>query len=371
MSNPIAGSEHEFYSTDDDAELSTQIIHDGESTSASAFPIYQSNTVGGIYIRMRNPTVEALEEKVRRIEGGAATVAMASGMAAVSHTLFGLLQAGNRIVVHKSIFVGVQTLLNDYISKLGIDVVRVDLNSSPELSEALKIPTRLVYFETLSNPGLEVVDAPLVISAAKRSGALVAIDNTLLTPCLFRPLEHGADIVIHSGTKYIAGHGDVLAGLVTFRDKSVAEQVHKSRRILGGLLSPLGAFLVMRGMKSLPLRVTRHCQNAQQVAEFLDAHPHVRQVYYPGLSSNPSHSRAKSFLKAFGGMVSFDADASFNWDRFKTNLRLCRPGMSFGDAVTRIQREGPIRLTVGLEDISDIIRDLDQAFASEAKGRER
>ena len=367
MSDRGPSPEYEFFTTDDGVDLSTQIIHDGESPTSSAFPIYQSNTVGGIYIRMRNPTIEALEEKIRRLEGGTATVAMSCGMAAVSHTLLGLLQTGSRVVVHKSIFIGVQTLLKDYVSKLGIDVVQIDLNSPDELANALKTPTRLVYFETISNPGQDVVDVPAVIATAHSNNALVAIDNTVLTPFLFRPLELGADIVIHSGTKYLAGHGDVLAGFATFQDKSLADQVHKTRRLLGGMLSPHSAFLVMRGVKSLPLRITKHCQNAQQVAEFLHQHPRVQRVLYPGLPSNPTHTVAKSFLKSFGGMVCFDACEPFDWECFKTSLRLCRPGMSFGDAATRIQKEGHIRLTVGLEDARDIIRYLQQAFAAESQ----
>ena len=354
---------YEFVAAPDDADFSTQIIHNGESPHASSFPIYQSNTVEGLYIRMRNPTVEALEEKMRSLEGGAATVAMASGMAAISHTLLGLLEAGNRIVAHQSVFVGVRTLLNDYVSKLGIDVVQVDLNSSEELARALEKPTRLVYFETISNPGLEVVDAPTVIRTARQSGALVVVDNTMLTPYLYRPLDSGADVVIHSATKYLSGHGDVLAGLATFKDESVGRQIHKSRRILGGLLSPMSSFLVMRGMKTLPLRMTQHCQNAQKVARFLEQHPRVKKVAYPGLPSTPDHERAKSFLKGFGGIVSFQTHEPGEWETFAKRLRLCRVGMSFGDAASRAQQEGPIRLSVGLEDASDIIRDLEQALA--------
>ena len=184
---------YEFVTSEEDADFSTQIIHNGESPHASAFPIYQANTVEGTYVRMRNPTVEALEEKMRSLEGGAATVAMGSGMAAVSHTLLGLLAAGDRIVVHQSLFIGVRTLLNDYVAKLGIDVARVDLNSPDELARALEKPTRLVYFETVSNPDLAVVDAPKVMSTASQSGATVVVDNTLLTPYLFKPLAHGAD----------------------------------------------------------------------------------------------------------------------------------------------------------------------------------
>jgi methionine-gamma-lyase len=353
---------YEFLAADSDADLSTQVIHNGESPYASAFPIYQANTVEGIYIRMRNPTVEALEEKMRSLEGGAATVALGSGMAAVSHTLLGLLGAGDRIVVHRAVFIGVQTLLKDYVSKLGIEVSHIDLNSREDLARALEKPTRLVYFETLSNPGLEVVDAPAVIQAARQAGSWVVIDNTLLTPYLFKPLESGADVVIHSATKYLSGHGDVLAGLATFNDAEMAKSVHKARRILGGLLSPLGAFLVMRGMKTLPLRMKRHCQNAHEVAQFLEQHPRVKAVHYPGLPRGLSHDRAKSFLSGFGGIVSFEPGDPALWESFSKRLRLCQPGMSFGDAATRVQQEGPIRLAVGLEDPGDIIRDLEQAL---------
>lgn len=354
---------YEFAAVEDDADFSTRVIHNGESPHASAFPIYQANTVDGLYIRMRNPTVEALEEKMRGLEGGAATVAMGSGMAAISHTLLGLLQAGDRMVVHRSVFVGVRTLLQDYVSKLGIEVEHVDLNSSGDLAEALEKPARLVYFETVSNPGLEVVDAPAVIRDVRRAGALVVVDNTILTPYLFRPLEAGADIVIHSATKYLSGHGDALAGMATFRDGELAGRVHKSRRILGGFLSPMAAFLVMRGMKTLPLRMARHCSNAQAVAEYLERHPRVKSVRYPGLPSAPDHSLARSFLEGFGGIVSLELHEHPRWEEFSSRLALCRPGMSFGDAATRVQREGPIRLSVGLEEAADIIRDLERALA--------
>jgi methionine-gamma-lyase len=355
---------YDFVEVDEDADFSTRIIHNGESPHASAFPIYQSNTVEGLYIRMRNPTVEALEEKMRSLEGGAATIAMGSGMAAISHTLLGLLEAGCRAVVHRSVFIGVQTLLRDYLSKLGIEVVLVDLNAPQELAGALEKPTRLIYFETISNPGLEVIDAPAVIRAARQAGVRVVVDNTTLTPYLFRPLESGADVVIHSATKYLSGHGDVLAGMATFRDEALGREIHKSRRILGGFLSPSSAFLVMRGMKTLPLRMARHCQNALEVARYLERHPRVKSVRYPGLPSSPDHARAKSFLGGFGGIVSFETHDPLEWEPFSRRLRLCRPGMSFGDAATRVQREGRIRLSVGLEAAPDIIHDLDQALSS-------
>jgi methionine-gamma-lyase len=353
---------YDFFACDDQADFATQISPIGESPEASAFPIYQASTVEGIYIRLRNPTVEALEEKMRSLEGGATTLAMASGMAAISHTLLGLLKAGDRIVVHRSLFIGVQTLLGDFVSQLGIEVVVVDLNDTAALARALERPARLVYYETLSNPTLEVIDVPTVAAAARRSGALVVVDNTLLTPYLFKPLASGADVVIHSATKYLSGHADVLAGLVTFGDAELGQQVHKSRRILGGLLSPLAAFLVMRGMRTLPLRMTRHCQSAQQIAEYLAVHPRVEAVSYPGLPTAADHARAKSLLAGCGGIVSFQLREPLGWEEISPRFKLCRPGMSFGDAATRVQREGPIRLSVGLEDPADILRDLAQAL---------
>jgi methionine-gamma-lyase len=193
---------------------------------------------------------------------------------------------------------------------------------------------------------------------------LVVVDNTILTPFLFKPLECGADVVIHSATKYLAGHGDVLAGMATFADEELGRKIHKSRRILGGLLNPLGAFLVMRGMKTLTLRMTQHCHNAQQVAEYLQKHPRIKHVCYPGLPSTADHARAQSFLKGFGGIVSFETRPGLEWETFSKRLKLCRPGMSFGDAATRVQREGPIRLAVGLEAARDIIADLEQALAT-------
>ncbi len=365
MGDGVTSSDaYDFASAPDDSDFSTQVIHAGESASASAFPIYQANTVDGIYIRMRNPTVEALEEKMRALEGGAITVAMASGMAAVSQTLLGLLQAGSRIVVHKSIFIGVQTLLSDFVANLSIDVAQIDLNEPHELARAIEKPTQIIYFETFSNPALEVVDVAAVVAAAKKCGARVVVDNTILTPYLYRPLEHGADVVIHSATKYLSGHGDVLAGMATFREEAAGKAVHKSRRILGGLLSPISAFMVMRGMKTLPLRVARHCENAQRVAEFLETQPLVRRVNYPGLPSNLGHARAKKLVNRFGGLVSFEPQGAFDWDGFKRGLKVCQTSMSFGDATTRMQKEGPIRVSVGLEDSADIIRDLERAFAA-------
>ena len=351
-----------FVDCDEDTDFATRIIHQGESPSASAFPIYQANTVEGVYVRMRNPTVEALEEKLRGLEGGAATVAMASGMAAVSHTLLGLLQAGDRVVAHRSLFVGVRTLLDDFVAKLGIEVERVNLNAPDELARRW----------TVNAAGVLRNDQQPGAGSGQRAGGDRGGSRTRRTG---GGRQHAADAISVSAARAAPtwcciAPPSICRGTATCwpawrrsATRSCARSVHKARRILGGHLSPLAAFLVMRGMKTLPLRMTQHCDNAQRVAEFLACHPHVKTVHYPGLPSTPGHALASSFLPAFGGIVSFEPQAGFDWATFAGKLKLCRPGMSFGDAATRVQREGPIRLAVGLERTDDILRDLEQAMA--------
>ncbi|HVR09553.1 MAG TPA: PLP-dependent transferase [Thermoanaerobaculia bacterium] len=355
-----------------DAGEATRAVHAGESSRSPSFPIFQAASVDGRYIRASNPTVEALEEKIRLLEGGggeAMTIATASGMAAVSQTLLGLLRAGDRMIVHDRVFVGVQTLLDDFVSELGIEVARVDLTRPEELAAALSRPARLVYFETVVNPTLEVLPAPEIIAAAHAHGAWAIVDNTALTPCLFRPLEHGADAVVHSATKYLSGHGDALGGAVTCASRALGEKVHKARRILGGHLSPHSAFLIMRGLKTLPMRIDRHCRNAGEVAEFLARHPAVRQVWYPGLPATAENQVASAFLSRFGGLISFEPQEPFSWDRFTGGLRLCRPWMSFGDPGSLVQyHQRRVRLSVGIEDAGDIERDLGQALAGAGAG---
>ena len=210
---------------DETDALMSRVIHSGEDPAASAVPIYAANSVGATYGRHTNPTVEALEAKFRELEGGAATVATASGMAAVSQTFLSLLKTGDRLLVHTNIFVGVRTLLAEFFPGLGIRVDPVDMRDLDELSHALESPAAAVYFETISNPHINVIDAPRAIGIANRASVPVIVDNTLLSPFLFRPLEHGADIVIHSASKYIGGHGDAIGGLVTTREPELAERI--------------------------------------------------------------------------------------------------------------------------------------------------
>lgn len=349
--------------------MTTRAIHGGEAPGSQPVPIHQSNAVGEAYAysRYSNPTVKDFEARFRALEGGAGTVATASGMAAVSQTLLGLLRSGDRLIVHQNMFVGVRTLLDDFLPNYGIDVVSLDLKDLGSLEQALATPTKLVFFEPISHPLLDVIDVPACLQLVNGAGAMAVVDNTFLTPCLLRPLEHGADVVIHSVTKYAGGHGDALGGVVTAKDEAVARQIRKARRILGGALSPMNAYFFSRGLKTLPLRMARHCANAMQVATFLEGHPRIAEALYPGLASFPGHATAASYLQDFGGVVTFRLADEGAKEAFGQALRLCKVRFSFGetDTVVLLQDEVPlIRISVGLEDADDIIRDLARALAA-------
>ncbi|ETX06737.1 MAG: hypothetical protein ETSY2_15320, partial [Candidatus Entotheonella gemina] len=303
-------------------------------------PVYQANAVAGGYTRADNPTIAALEAKFRELEDAAATIATASGMAAVSQCLLGLLRSGDRLVAHQTTFAGVHTLLEDFLSHYGIEIVRVDLQDLDQLAQVLKEPAAAVYFETITNPYMEVIDAPAATAITRRAGARVIIDNTMLTPCFFKPLQHGADVVIHSASKYICGHGDALGGLISVNDEVTAEAIRKARRIFGGIMSPANASLLMRGIKTLPMRMERHGANAMRLATFLAHHPQAEQVRYPGLTTSPGHRTAASFLHGFGGVMTFKLPHDLDWERFERALRLCRTGFNFGDAATVVCRYG-------------------------------
>ena len=349
--------------------MMTRATHGGEMPGASAVPIHPAN-VGGesyAYSRYSNPTVRAFEAKFRELEGGGGTMATASGMAAASQTLLGLLRSGDRLVVHREMFVGVRTLLEDFLPNYGIEVAAVDMTDLDRLEQALETPTRMVYFEPVSHPAFDVIDVPAAIAIARRAGALALVDNTLLTPCLFRPLEHGADVVIHSVTKYAGGHGDAIGGVITARDEELARRIRKARRILGGTLSPWNAYLLLRGLKTLPLRMDRHCSSALAVAMFLEEHPRVSRVFYPGLASCPGHATAASFLTRFGGILSFELEDDSGKESFGKALGLCKVRFSFGDSATVVLVQDEVRLiriSVGLEDPEDVIRDLTTALAA-------
>lgn len=348
----------------DDHGFITRSIHAGEAENASATPIYQAATVDGAYLRGSNPTFTAFEEKMCALEGGGRSIATACGMASVTQAVMTLIRAGSRIVCHHTAYTWTRHFMSEELPRLGFDTEMIDMRDPKQVDAALEKPTDVVYFEPLSNPTLDIIDAPAVIRKAHAAGAKVVIDNTFLSPYLFRPMDHGADVVLHSATKYLCGHGDALAGIITTRDPDLGEQVLRSRNTYGGILSPLNAFLLLRGIKTLSIRMDRHVMNARAVADFLEAHPGVKRTYYPGLPSTPGHEIARSQWAGYGGMVSFEL-AEMNIERFFDRVRLCRPWVSLGDVGSLVagDRAGQrVRMSVGLEDTEDIIRDLDQAL---------
>ena len=345
--------------------FATRAIHAGEDSRASAIPIYQAATVDGSYSRDgHNPTVEAFEAKVCELEGGIRSLAMASGMAAIAQVLLSLMRSGDRLVAHQTMYSSVQHLLKEHLPRYGFEIEQVDMTDLCQLTDAVKAPTAVVYFEPIANPFIDVIDSPKVMEIAKSAGALTMVDNTFLTPYLYRPLESGADVVVHSATKYLCGHGDTIAGVATVGDEELGQQILKTRHYLGGILSPNNAFLLSRGMKTLTFRMDRHCTSALKVAEFLDGHPAVDTVHYPGLPTSPGYTVAQTYLRAFGGMVGFETVADLEWDGLVEKLTLIKPWVSLGDATTLMTKRGDrrVRLSVGLEDPQDIVRDLERVL---------
>lgn len=343
----------------------TDAIHAGEAEHASSTPISLGATSDAVYYRTGNPTLAAFEAKAAALDNGTHGVSAACGMAAVSQTLLTLLSAGSRLVCHHTVYHWSRELLHRELPRFGVEVVPVDMRESAELAAALETRTDVVYFEPLSNPTLDIVDAPAVIAAAHAAGARAVVDATWLSPYLFRPLEHGADAVIHSATKFLCGHGDALAGVVVTRDPALAEDLVRVRNTLGGILGPMNAYLLMRGMKTLPIRMRQHCANAQAIAEYLERHPKVTQVWYPGLAGTRGHGIARAQWSGFGGMLGFALESRAARDAFLDRVELCKPWVSLGDAASLVhdaRSENRIRMSVGLEDCADIERDLEQAI---------
>ena len=359
--------------------FTTTAIHTSNNQGGSAPPIHQGvnatrpegmvkyiSSVGGA----GGPTTEALETLVQELEGAAWTVAVPSGMAAINHVFMSLLSAGERVVVHRSVYQYATELLNhDLPKRFGVEVEWVDMRDLDALKTALQKPTKLVYFEPITNPAFHVVDVAAIIELAHQAGALAAMDNTLLTPYLFRPIPTlKADIVLHSATKYLGGHGDALSGVISGHDPQIGEQIARWRRLSGGILAPLNAYLVMRGIRTLPFRMAQHCANAQAVANFLQTLPQVTAVRHVGLSENP----LKDQFAGCGGIFGFTLSAEINPETVRQNLVLCNPWGSLGDVGTLVAhptanpfRDVPanyLRVAVGLESAEDICADLKQAI---------
>jgi cystathionine beta-lyase/cystathionine gamma-synthase len=363
-------------------QFTTRMIHAGEApdpvTGARGVPIYQSATYaftsydqirqwedGEIehfqYSREANPTVGILERKIADLEGAEASVGTGTGMAAISAIFLHYASEGGHIIAGDQLYGSSGDLLESDLPALGSQVTRLDLRDLTAVEAAIRPETRLIYAESISNPYLRVADVPALAEIAHRHGAVLAIDNTFLSPAVYRPLEDGADLVLHSATKYLSGSGQTLGGVISGRAEVIQ---HLRERIvrLGSGMTPFTAWLVINGCKTLAFRVERHQQTTHRVAELLDAHPAVEQVNYPGLASNSEHATAQRLTGGeSGGLLSFTLKGDPDTTRaFIDALELCTIAVSLGEATTLIwsYREGLIRLAVGLEDPDDLAADL-------------
>ncbi len=386
----------------------TRVIHGGVTKDRGyhslSMPIYQTSTFyfdaceeggrcfagesdGYIYTRLGNPTIVLTEEKVAEMEGGEAACATGSGMGAISSALWTIAAAGKHIVADSTLYGCTFSLLNHGMTRYGVEVTFVDSSDPEEVRKALKENTVAVYLETPANPTLKITDIRAVaeLTHAYNKDIKVVVDNTFATPYLQRPLELGADVVVHSATKYINGHGDVVAGFVV-GSKEFISQVKSFglKDMTGAVLGPQEAFLILRGLKTFEIRMQRHCENARKVAEYLASEPKVETLYFPGLESHPNHDVAKKQMSDFGAMISIDVKGGKAAGMKLVNaLKLAVIAVSLGDAETLVQHpasmthsaynaeelkeagipEGLVRISVGLEDPEDIIADFRQAFA--------
>ncbi|CAK7069432.1 MAG: L-methionine gamma-lyase [Desulfovibrio sp.] len=378
-------------------------MHKDNEYGALQFPIYQTSTFvfknaeegrkrfsgedkGYFYSRMGNPTVTYLENKLADLEGGEEAIAFSSGMGAISATILSLLSCGDHVIFDPVLY-GCTFSLTDTLIRFGIEVSFVDCAKPEDLKKAFKPNTKMVYFETPGNPNLKIIDLKLVADTAHacNKDCVVVVDNTFATPYLSRPIEFGVDVVLHSGTKYLNGHGDIIAGAVV-STKAIIRKIRDIglKDVTGAVMSPNDAFLMLRGLKTLKLRMDTHCANAQKIAEFLAAHPKVGKVFYPGLADSERHDVAKKQMSQFGGVLSFETKGGYDAAvAVMDNIQLCTLAVSLGDIETLIQHpasmthsayskedreaagftDGLIRLAVGLEDAEDLIADLDRALA--------
>ncbi|WP_412073219.1 methionine gamma-lyase [Tritonibacter mobilis] len=344
---------------------------------------------GHIYSRISNPTCALLEQRIATLEGAEAGLALASGMGAVTAILWTLLSPGDEVIVDKTLYGCTFAYMRHGLSKWGVTITHVDMTDADALRAAISDKTRVVYFETPANPNMRLVDIKLASEIAHSVGARVVVDNTYATPYLTRPIELGADLVLHSATKYLGGHGDVVAGLVAGSAELLTEiRLVGMKDMTGAVMAPFNAMLVMRGMKTLALRMDRHCASAQTVAEWLEAQPGVAKVYFPGLQSFEQHEIAKAQMAQPGGMIAFELEGGMEAGISLMNrLQMIQRAVSLGDAETLIQHpasmthstytpeeraehgisDGLVRLSVGLEEVSDILDDLHQALSPEMR----
>ncbi len=353
-------------------------------TAEAAGETFAGDRPGFVYSRVGNPTNDLLERRIADLEGGEAAVANASGMGAITSLFWTYLQAGDEIITDMTLYGCTFAYFSHGLSRFGIKITHVDMTDPENLAAALTAKTKFVYFETPANPNMRLVDIRAICDIAHAHDARVIVDNTYATPILTRPIEHGADFVVHSATKYLGGHGDLLAGLVVGRADDILQvRTIGMKDMTGAVIAPFNAMLVLRGLKTLELRMERHSQNADTIARMLENHPKVEAVFYPGLESFPQHDLANRQMAGFGGMIAFEVIGGLQGGIAVMNrLNLIQRAVSLGDAETLIQHpasmthitytpeeraahgisEGLIRISAGLENIDDILDDLEQAL---------
>lgn len=382
----------------------TQCVHASlipDDTGSVITPIYQTSTFafkdvdhgaalfagkakGYIYTRMANPTIEAVEQTVAILEGGYRGLGCGSGMAAIHTTFTAMVDAGDHIVCSDAVYGPTNTLLATVMSRFGIETTFVDTSDLDEVKKALKPNTKMIYIETPGNPTLVITDVRAIADIAHGHGAALVVDNTFMSPILQQPLSLGADVVIHSMTKFLNGHADVVAGMIVVRNEKDYKQFREVLNQIGGVIDPFNAFLVSRGIKTLAIRMERHCQNAEKIAQFLVNHPKVKEVYFPWLPSHTQHEIAKRQMRGPGGMISFELEGGLQAGKTLMNsLRICTLAVSLGGVETLIQHpasmthasmgpearkmakitDGLVRISVGIEHVDELIDDLERGLA--------
>jgi len=378
-------------------KFDTKVVRAGiepdPTTGSIVPPIYETATyvlpevgrdLGYDYTRSSNPTRAVLEANLAAIEGGKHATAFASGMAAVD-TCLKLLSAGDHVVCSDDVYGGVSRHFNKVLARYGLSFTYVDSSQPETVRQAVRPETKMLWIETPTNPLLKITDLDAMSAIAREHGLYFGVDSTFATPVFLRPLEHGADIVMHSTTKYISGHNQIIGGIVITNRDDIQAEMKFIQKTIGAVPSPIDCWLALTGIKTLSLRMARHAENAQKVAEYLEAHPKVARVAYPGLPSHPQHAIAAAQMDGFSGMISFELTGGIPaGTAVMNNVKLCGLAESLGAVETMITHpatmthaevppedraargltDGLVRLSVGIEDVEDIIADLDQALAT-------
>ncbi|MDD2197869.1 MAG: PLP-dependent aspartate aminotransferase family protein [Bacteroidales bacterium] len=384
--------------------FNSKLIHAGadkDQFGSATVPIYQTSTFGFksaddgakcfsgendgfIYTRIGNPTIQALERQIAILEGGFGGIATASGMGAISTIYMGLLKQGDHMVSTNAVYGPSRVVMESYFSKFGVESTYITTSNIDNIKKAIKPNTKVLYIETPTNPTMEITDLEACVALAREHNIITVVDNTFCSPYLQRPLEFGIDVVLHSMTKFINGHADIVAGMIVTRNEELCKVLRSAMVNMGCNMDPHQAYLVLRGVKTLAIRVERAQQNAIKVAEYLENHPKVEWVKYPGLKSHPQYKLAQKQMDGPGAMISFELKGGFNAGKtLMDNVKLAMLAVSLGGVETLIQHpasmthsklsaeakekanitQGLVRFAVGIEDVEDIIADLDQALA--------